>query len=56
MEPIEIIVIATCILIVGSVIGTYVYKKIKHMPTGDCCDCPIKNKKFVNEYHKMNKK
>ena len=29
MEPIEIIVIIACILIVGGVIANYIYKKVK---------------------------
>ena len=39
MKPIEIIVIIVSVLIVTSVIGSYIYKRIKHMPTGDCACC-----------------
>ena len=36
MEPIEIITIIGAVLIVGSVIGTWIYKKVTHKPTGGC--------------------
>lgn len=53
MGPIEIIVIAFTTLFVVSVIGTYVYKKVKHLPTGGCAEChSISGKKLVKEYHK----
>ena len=42
MQPIEIITIIVCVLIVGGVLGTYIYRKIKHKPTGGCsgnCSC-----------------
>ena len=39
MEPIEIIVIIACILIVGGVMGNYIYKKVKKLPTGECACC-----------------
>lgn len=45
MTPIEIIVIIAVALFLSGVIGSYVYKKIKHMPTGDCCDCAKRMKK-----------
>lgn len=39
MQPIEIIVIIACVLIVGGVIFNYIYKKIKKIPTGECASC-----------------
>ena len=39
MQPIEIITIIACVLIVGGVLGSYIYKKIKHKPTGGCDGC-----------------
>ena len=36
MGPIEISVIVISVLIVGDVFGTYIYKKIKKIPTSDC--------------------
>ncbi len=56
----DFIVILCCILIVGGVFGTYVYKRIKHLPTGECSCCVSKGKKkknkLVEEYHKMKRK
>ena len=54
MEPIEIIVIIACVLIVGGVIGNYIYRKVKKLPTGECASCR-KTKSgisLVDEYHK----
>lgn len=39
----EIILIAACVVIVGAVLGTWIYKKAKGKPTcdcgGDCAHC-----------------
>ncbi len=45
MKPIEIIVIILCVLIVGGVIGRYIYRKVKKLPTGDCACCSKTKKK-----------
>ena len=45
MKPIEIIVIILCILIVGGVIGRYIYRKAKKLPTGECACCSKTKKK-----------
>ena len=45
MEPIEIIVIIASILIVSAVVARYIYKRIKHMPVGECSCCGSKMKK-----------
>ena len=42
MKPIEIIVIIACILIVGGVIARSVYKKVKKIPSSECCSCAKK--------------
>lgn len=52
MQPIEIIVIVCAVGIVVSYIGVYMYKRIKHLPTGDCADCKKRMSKIVKEYHK----
>ena len=53
MQPIEIIVIAAAILIVSSVICVYIYKKMNHIPTGECEGCKHKNtKKMLNQVRK----
>ena len=42
MKPIEIIVIIACVLIVGGVIARSIYKKIKKIPSSECCSCAKK--------------
>jgi hypothetical protein len=42
MKPIEIIVIIACVLIVGGVIARSVYKKVKKIPSSECCSCAKK--------------
>ncbi len=54
MTLLEIIVIVCCILIVGGVLGNYIYRKIKHLPIGECSCCK-KTKgvaNWVKEYRK----
>jgi len=50
----EILVILVCIVIVGGVFGTWLYKKIKHKPTGDCASCALldNKKKLLKAYRK----
>lgn len=52
MEWIEIIVILFACVVVFSVIGNYVYRRIKHLPTGECACCHKSGTKLV----KQNKK
>lgn len=52
MEPIEIIVIIAAVLIVGGVLGSYIYKKITHKPTGDCSACSKRMKKNFDKISK----
>ena len=58
MEPIEIIVIIACVLIVGGVIGRYIYRRINKLPTGDCACCSNtkKGSKLVKAYRRKYKK
>ncbi|MCH5171787.1 MAG: hypothetical protein J1F31_03015 [Erysipelotrichales bacterium] len=56
MEPIEIIVIIITVLIIGSVIGNYIYRKIKHLPTGECACCQKKGNNLVKQYRKYYQK
>lgn len=56
MQPIEIIVIiASCIIVLMN-IGKYVYRKMKHLPTGECASCGIKGKNLFNDYYRVNSK
>ncbi len=52
MQPIEIIVILSAIAIVVAVIGTYIYKKITHKPTGECSCCSSRMKKNFQKISK----
>ncbi len=56
MDIFEIIVIIICVFIVGGVIGNYLYRKFKHLPTGECACCQKDSKKkqskLLEEYHK----
>lgn len=50
---IEIMVIIACIAIVGGVLGTYIYKRAKGIPTGECAECRKGTKKMLKKYKKM---
>lgn len=39
-------------LFFGAIIGSYVYKKAHHIPTGDCAYCHAKSQKLLKEYRK----
>lgn len=51
---IEILVIVLTILFFAAVIGVYIYKKVHHIPTGDCAYCHKSTKQLLDEYHKIN--
>ena len=49
----EILTIILCILILGGIIGRYIYKKIKGLPTGECACCKSsKTNRLLKEYRK----
>ena len=48
MKPIEIIVIILCVLIVGGVIGKYIYRKVKKLPSNECASCSKKMKRALS--------
>ena len=52
MEPIEIVVIIAAVAIVGGVIGRYIYKKYKHLPTGECARSRARMKRFFKQIEK----
>ena len=54
IQPIEIIVIVIAFAIVFGVIGNYIYRKIKKLPTGECAHCS-KGKSLVKDYYKLHK-
>ena len=53
---IEILVIVAVVLFLGFVIARYIYKKIHHLPTGECECCHKNSKQLLKEYHKEYKK
>ena len=55
MSFIDIAIIVTAILIVLSAMGRWIYKKIKHIPTSECCNCHKNSKNLVKMYHKTYK-
>ena len=58
MTPIEITILVICILIVGGNIACFIYKKVKHLPTGECPCCSKTKKKsnLLEMYRKDNPK
>lgn len=52
MEPIEIIVIVAAVSVVGGVVGRYIYRKVKKLPTGECGSCYDKNQSLFKAYYK----
>lgn len=54
MGPIEITTIVLVSLFVIWFIGRYIYRKIKHLPTGECEYCATHKGKnaLVKQYHK----
>ena len=49
----EILVIALLVVFFATLIIVYIYKKVHHMPTGECACCQAKSKKMLKQYHKM---
>ena len=47
---IEILVLITAIAFVGTLIGIYIYKRVHHLPTGECAMCHKGTKKLLKEY------
>ena len=48
----EILVVVLTLAFLGFVIGRYIYKRIKHLPTGECACCHKSKKQLLKEYHK----
>ena len=49
---IEILVLLAVIGFIATMVGIYIYKKAKHLPTGECACCHKSTKKMLKEYHK----
>lgn len=52
MKPIDIIVLIIALGIVGLVIGNYIYRKAKKLPTGECASCTLKSEKMLKKIRK----
>lgn len=48
----EIFVISIVVAFFTFLIGRYIYRKVKGLPTGDCAMCHKSTKKLLKEYHK----
>lgn len=48
----EVVVISAVVIFLLLVIGNYIRKKIKGLPTGDCACCHKSAKQMLKEYHK----
>ena len=49
----EIIVITLTVFFFIALIGNYIRKKIKGLPTGECACCHKSSKKMIKKYHKI---
>lgn len=48
----EVVVISLTVIFLLTIIGNYIKKKIKGLPTGECACCHKSTKKMLKEYHK----
>ncbi len=48
----EILVLSMAVAFVAIIVGVYIYKKVHHLPTGECACCHKNKKKLLKEYHK----
>lgn len=53
---IEILAVVLIVLFLGFIIGRHIYKKVHHLPTGECECCHKSKKQLLNEYHQLNQK
>ena len=49
----EILVITLTIAFFLTLIGVYIYKKIHHIPTGECSTCAKKKQALLKAYRKQ---
>lgn len=49
---IEVLVIVAVVLFLGFILGRYIYRKVKHLPTGECEMCHKSKEQLLKEYHK----
>ena len=53
---IEILAIVLVAAFLIAVLARYIYKKINHLPTGECACCHKSKKQLLKEYHKKYQK
>ncbi len=53
---IEILAVVLIVLFLGFIIGRHIYKKVHHLPTGECECCHKSKKQLLKEYHQINQK
>ena len=49
---IEILVVVATLIFLSAVIGAYIYKRVHHIPTGDCAYCHKSKKQLLKEFYK----
>ena len=47
----EVVVISLTVIFLLTVIGNYIRKKIKGLPTGECACCHKSKEQLLKEYH-----
>ena len=52
---IEVLVLVAIIGFIATIVGIYIYKKVHHLPTGECACCHKSTKKMLKQYHKAYK-
>ena len=49
---IEILVVVATLIFLSAVIVVYIYKRVHHLPTGDCAYCHKSKKQLLKEFYK----
>ena len=49
---IEILVVVATLIFLSAVIGVYIYKRVHHLPTGDCAYCHKSKKQLLKKFYK----
>lgn len=47
----EVVVISLTVIFLLTLLGNYIRKKIKGLPTGECACCHKSKKQLLKEYH-----
>ena len=49
---IEILVVVATLIFLSAVIGVYIFKRVHHLPMGDCAYCHKSKKQLLKEFYK----